>query len=36
MFYYIHKEIEGYLPYNNLYKCYYDEFSKKGNKKKKK
>ena len=36
MFYYIHKEIEGYLPYNNLYKCYYDEFFKKGNKKKKK
>ena len=36
MFYYINKEIEGYLPYNNLYKCYYDEFSKKVNKKKKK
>ena len=35
MFYYINKEIEGYLPYNSLYKCYYDEFSKKGNKKKK-
>ena len=36
MFYYINKEIEVYLPYNNLYKCYYEEFSKKGNKKKKK
>ena len=36
MFYYIHKEIEGYLPYNNLYKCYYDEFFKNDNKKKKK
>ncbi len=36
MFYYINKEIEGFLPYNNLYKFYYDEFSKKGNKKKKK
>ena len=36
MFYYINKEIEGYLPYNNLYKCYYEEFSKKVNKKKKK
>ena len=36
MFYYINKEIEGFLPYNNLYKFYYDEFSKKVNKKKKK
>ena len=36
MFYYINKEIENYLPFNNLYKYYYDEFSKKGNKKKKK
>jgi hypothetical protein len=36
MFYYINKEIEGYLPYNNLYKYYNEEFSKKGNKKKKK
>ena len=36
MFYYINKEIENYLPFNSLYKCYYDEFSKKGNKKKKK
>ena len=36
MFYIIHKEIESSLPFNNLYKCYYDEFSKKGNKKKKK
>ena len=36
MFYFINKEIEGFLPYNILYKCYYDEFSKKGNKKKKK
>ena len=35
MFYYINKEIEGYLPYNSLYRCYYDEFYKKGNKKKK-
>ena len=36
MFYYINKEIENYLPYNNLYKYYYEEFYKKGNKKKKK
>ena len=36
MFYYINKEIENYLPFNSLYKCYFDEFSKKGNKKKKK
>ena len=36
MFYYINKEIEGYLPYNNLYKCYYDEFSKKSKQKEKK
>ena len=36
MFYFIHKEIENFLPFNNLYKCYYDEFYKKGNKKKKK
>jgi hypothetical protein len=36
MFYYINNEIEGFLPFNNLYKCYYDEFSKKNNKKKKK
>ena len=36
MFYYINKEVENYLPFNSLYKCYYDEFSKKGNKKKKK
>ena len=36
MFYYINKEIENYLPFNNFYKYYYDEFSKKGNKKKKK
>ena len=36
MFYYINNEIEGILPFNNLYKCYYDEFSKKSNKKKKK
>lgn len=36
MFYYINREIENMLPYNNLYKCYYEEFSKKANKKKKK
>ena len=36
MFYYINNEIEGFLPFNSLYKCYYDEFSKKNNKKKKK
>ena len=36
MFYYINREIEGYLPFNNLYKYYNEEFSKKGNKKKKK
>ena len=36
MFYYINNEIESFLPFNNLYKCYYDEFSKKNNKKKKK
>ena len=36
MFFYINKEIEGLLPFNSLYKCYYDEFSKKANKKKKK
>ena len=36
MFYYINKEIENYLPYDNLYKCYYEEFMKKGIKKKKK
>lgn len=35
MFYYINNEIESYLPFNNLYKCYYDEFSKKNKKKKK-
>ena len=35
MFYYINKEIEGFMPYNNLYKFYYEEFSKKTNKKKK-
>ena len=34
MFYYINKEIEGYLPYNNLYKIYYEKFSNKSNKKK--
>ena len=26
MFYYINKEIENHLPYNNLYKYYYKEF----------
>ena len=36
MFYFINKEVENFLPYNNLYKCYYEEFSKKANKKKKK
>jgi len=36
MFYFINKEVENILPYNSLYKCYYEEFSKKSNKKKKK
>jgi hypothetical protein len=36
MFYYINNEIESFLPFNNLYKCYNDQFSKKNNKKKKK
>ena len=36
MFYFINKEVENILPYNNLYRCYYEEFSKKNNKKKKK
>ena len=36
MFYFINKEVENILPYNNLYRCYYEEFSKKANKKKKK
>ncbi len=36
MFYYTNKELEGFIPYNNLYKFYYERFSKKANKKKKK
>ena len=36
MFYYTNKELEGFMPYNNLYKFYYERFSKKANKKKKK
>ena len=36
MFYYINKEIEDVMPYNILYKYYYEKFSKKSNKKKKK
>ena len=36
MFYYINKELEGFLPYNNMYKFYYERFSSKTNKKKKK
>ena len=36
MFYYINKEIEDAMPYNILYKYYYEKFSKKSNKKKKK
>ena len=36
MFYYINKEIEGWMPYNSLYKFYYEKFAKKSNKKKKK
>jgi hypothetical protein len=36
MFYFINKEVDNILPYNNLYRCYYEEFSKKNNKKKKK
>ena len=36
MFYYINQELEGYMPYNNLYKFYYEKFVNKPNKKKKK
>ena len=36
MFYYINKEIESWMPYNSLYKFYYEKFAKKSNKKKKK
>ena len=35
MFYYINKEIEGFMPYNNLYKFYNKKFSNRQNKKKK-
>ena len=35
MFYYIHKEVKGFMPYNNLFKFYYEKFSNKQNKKKK-
>ena len=36
MFYYINKEVEEFMPYNNLYKYYIDKFAKKSTKKKKK
>ena len=36
MFYYINKEVEEFMPYNNLYKYYIDKFTKKSTKKKKK
>ena len=34
MFYYINREIEGFMPSNNLYRFYYEKFRKKSNKKK--
>ena len=34
MFYYINREIEGFIPSNNLYRFYYEKFRKKSNKKK--
>ena len=36
MFYYINKEVEEFMPYNNLYKYYIDKFTKNSTKKKKK
>ena len=36
MFYYINNELEDVMPFNNLYKFYYEKFSNKSNKKKKK
>ena len=36
MFYYINEEIKRFMPYNYLYKYYYEKFSNKSNKKKKK
>ena len=36
MFYYINKEIEDTMPYNNLYQFYYEKFENKSSKRKKK